>query len=50
MPQRPVLKRRPSKRVAVLLALLAVVLVAGGSGWWAWNNLRPKDPQVIYVV
>jgi hypothetical protein len=50
MPQRPVLKRRPSKRVAILLALLAVVLVAGGGGWWAWNNLRPKDPQVIYVV
>jgi hypothetical protein len=50
MPQRPVLKRRPSKRVAILLALLAVVVVAGGGGWWALNNLQPKDPQVIYVV
>jgi len=50
MAGRSVLKRRPSKRVAILLALLAVVVVAGGSGWWAWNNLRPKEPQVIYVV
>jgi hypothetical protein len=48
--QRLVWKRRPGKRATVLLVLLALLVVAGGTGLWAWNNSRAKEPQVIYVV
>jgi hypothetical protein len=36
-------------KLGVVLALLAVLAVAGG-GWWLAVGGRPKLPQVIYVV